>query len=186
MQRTEFHDIRSIFATEYKHYEKRDGVWMDVKRVNKSLDKALVYAEYNKSVSNTIVVSLQEFDNECGHLSVFEFPKKIGDTARIAYYPTQDILDREQDFHRAWRTALGVIKLKRGAFEEKDVSLNRHFILSIFNITERTEYSLECKRTRSLPRTKSVSVFVGNPVLGPLCSLDGCVNCVCVNPGESV
>ncbi|KAH3859408.1 hypothetical protein DPMN_102128 [Dreissena polymorpha] len=95
---TPFHDIRS--GIEYLQYEHKDGVWFVLKNVNKSMEMALVDAEYNECVSNTIKIQLQ------------------------AYFPTQTILDRAVDFLRGWRTAVGVIQLKHGFYEEHYVPLN--------------------------------------------------------------
>ncbi|XP_052274087.1 uncharacterized protein LOC127874023 [Dreissena polymorpha] len=166
--------------------DEKDGVWFVLKSVNKVYHMALVYAVYNEYVSNTINISLQVFDNECGYLNVIEYPPKTGDTSRIAYFPTQNVLDRNTDFFRGWRTAVGVIILKHGVYEEHYDPRNRHYILSVYNVTKRTDYFLTCKRIRQYPRTNKVSVFVGNPDLGPLCSLDRCVDCVCVSSGENI
>lgn len=108
-----------------------------------------------------VLNSLAEFDNDCGYLNVITFPQNIGDTARIVYYPTQDILDRDHEYSREWRTDFSVIKLQPATYSENYVSLNSHYILSVYNVNRRTDFFLKCKRLREYPRTNKVSVFVG-------------------------
>ncbi|XP_052265351.1 uncharacterized protein LOC127867882 isoform X2 [Dreissena polymorpha] len=131
-----------------------------------------------------VALDLQEFQSGCGYLYISSISTNA---AEITYYPTQDVLDNPGVFYRGWRNAEGeLMQLQDNVYEERKESLNTKYILTLYNYTASDAYFLECFQNITTARTNMVYMSEARLQLGPVCTVDGCKDCVCVYPGHQI
>ncbi|XP_052218705.1 uncharacterized protein LOC127836258 isoform X2 [Dreissena polymorpha] len=183
----EFDDIRIGYTQNHSP----DGVVLELNNVSKAWNKALILASFKNITSNAAELLLQEFENNCGHIYVMSYPAQPGDSGKIAYVPTKSVMDLKDGVNISIAFSVTMTFLRHNQFIRTVEPLNYKLVFDIYNVTSPEWYIVRCdthtaKAYWLLEDTNVLRLFVGRPILNPLCSTKECSNCICLAIGDHI
>ncbi|XP_052274111.1 uncharacterized protein LOC127874041 isoform X6 [Dreissena polymorpha] len=177
----------SAISNSHLRYIKDGSLYLKLINVDRTWEGALVQVRYMTKVSRNVKLHFPEFQNDCGDLFLVTFPEYQGDSGQIAYYPSNKVFDNPELYYRQlMRRTSETLEMDKAMYTELRDAHDLKYLFIIHNITHDGEYFLKCLNGTRSHTTYGVDMYPGSPEIGASCNLNGCVDCLCVNPGDVI